>query len=209
MTSLSSNSLMQKTSKKHEKWLERLPQLEGNEAKLLTLVEKCYSAFLAGTASIKDLAVEFNVPVDVMSSWAREGKWLRRREDFRQELLVNVEMEYADFVRQKRVRTAEDIVENLGPRIGQIGEAIGTALELGEYTNVRRLAESLKHVSDIVTRTVGLDAPLPTSDRPNIQKMEDESGGKPAFFSLNHRGPLNIVTPKEEEKKAEVIDVES
>lgn len=202
-SNLTSVSLANKVSKKHEQWLEKMPQLENSEAKLLELIERCYSVFLAGTATVRDLALEFNVPLEIISAWAREGKWLRRRDDFRQELLVNLEMEYAQFIRENRVKTAQDIVEKLQPKIGQIGDAISTALDLGEYTNVRRLAESLKHVSDIVTKTVGLDSPIPTSDRPALQKSADDTGAKQPFFNINTRGPVQITPPSEEK----IIDV--
>lgn len=209
-SNLTSKALVTKVSKKHEEWLEKMPQLENNEAKLLALVEKCYSSFLSSTASVRDLAVEYNVPIEVMAAWAREGRWLRRREEFRQELLVNVEMDYADFVRKNRVKTAEEIVGNLGPKIGQIGEAISTALDLGEYTNVRRLAESLKHVSDIVSKAVGLDAPMPSSERTLVQKTAEEINAKQPFFNINTRGPVQISQGKpEEEREEKVIDIDS
>jgi hypothetical protein len=208
MSNVSSNALATRVSKKHEQWLEKLPQLEGNEARLLELIERCYSTFLAGTAGVRDLALEYNIPVEVIATWAREGKWLRRRDDFRQELLVSTEMDYAEFIRKNRVKTAEEIVAKLQPKIGEISDAIATALSLGEYTNVRRLAESLKHVSDIVTKTVGLDAPIPVSDRPAMQKGSDDSGVKQPFFNINTRGPVQI-TPAREEQEEKVIDVES
>jgi len=197
--------LVKRMEQKYQDWLDRLPHLENDEARLLDLISKCYSSFLAGSADLKQLAVDFNLPVDIVAHWAREGKWLSRREDFRQELLVNVEMDYAEFVRRERVKTAEEIISKLQPKIGNIAEAIDTALSLGEYTNVRRLAESLKHVSDIVTKAVGLDAPLPQSERTNQARLMAADQTKQPFFNINTRGPVQITQAKEEK----IVDVEA
>jgi hypothetical protein len=207
-TNLNSKALTQKSAKRYDAWFERMPQLERTEAKLLSLIEKCYSTFLSGTSSVQEIATEFNIPVDILATWSREGKWMKRREEFRQELLVNVEMDYANFVKRNRVKVAEEIVREVKPRLGQLSQAIGAALDSGDYKYVRSLSESLKHVSDLVTKTVGLDAPLPTSDRPNIQQVEGEAI-KPAFFSINAKGPVQISSNEStKEKEQPVIDAE-
>lgn len=208
VSDLKSAALTQKVANRHADWLERLPHLENDEARLLQLIEKCYTSFLSGNGTAKDVAVEYNIPVDLVSTWARQGKWMRRREEFRQELLVNVEMDYAEFVRKNRVRIAEEIVAGVGPRISQISDAIQSALDSEEYKYVRSLSESLKHVSELVTKAVALDGNLPSSDRPNIQQLGDEPGAKPAFFNINTQGPVQI-SPNQGEPKPEekVIDV--
>lgn len=196
-------ALTRKSSKVHDEWLARLPALNNDEAKLLALMAECYNTFLAGAKGTRELSVEFNIPLDLLNDWARRGKWLQRRDDLRQELLVSVEIEYADFVRRERVGTAEEIVRSVRPLITTIAVAIERALtpdadgfidENKATVSARRLAESLKHISDVVSKAVGLDAPMPQSDRVAMVPGKQDSGqqAKPAFFNINTSGPVSI-----------------
>jgi hypothetical protein len=202
----STTAIVKQSSKQNQEWLDKMPQLENDEKRMLAIMDQCYNAFLAGSETIRELAVKQDIPYDVIHSWAKGGKWVERRELFRQELLVNVEMEYAEFVRRERVATAQEVVESVRPLIKDIAEGIASAVQQDNTVAVRRLAESLKHVSDIVSKAVGLDAPLPQSDRPAVAKNAIEEGGKQPFFNINTQGPVSI-TPGTAPEERKVIDV--
>lgn len=205
MTEPSTSSLVRKASNTTQAWLDKMPQLENDERRLLALIDQCYNSFLSGSRDLRALAVEFGVPHDVLNEWSRRGKWLQRRDDFRQELLVNVEMAYAEFVKQERVNTAKEIVDNVRPLIGDIASGLSAATQNNDTTAVRRLAEALKHVSDIVSKAAGLDAPMPQSDRPVTAKAEAQENVKPPFFNITAKGPVTISSDKQPEEKT--IDV--
>jgi len=202
----STTAIVKQSSKQNQEWLDKMPQLENDEKRMLALMDQCYNAFLAGSETIRELAVKQDIPYDVIHAWAKSGKWVERRELFRQELLVNVEMEYAEFVRRERVGTAQEIVDSVRPLIKDIAEGIASAAQQENTVAVRRLAEALKHVSDIVSKAVGLDAPMPQSDRPADAKNAAPEGGKQPFFNINV-GPPAVVRPAEA-KPVEVIDVQ-
>jgi hypothetical protein len=200
----STTAIVKQSSRQNQEWLDKMPQLENDEKRMLAIMDQCYNAFLAGSDTIRELAVKQDIPYDVIHAWAKGGKWVERRELFRQELLVNVEMEYAEFVRRERVGTAQEIVDSVRPLIRDIAEGLASAVQQDNTVGVRRLAEALKHVSDIVSKAVGLDAALPQSDRPAVAKNVTEEGGKQPFFNINTQGPVSITPAKEEPKTYEV-----
>lgn len=178
-------------------WLLQLPQLNGDEQKMIELQRQCYNAFLAKEVSLRDVAVQFSVPMAVLSDWAKLGKWSDRRLALRNDLLVQVEQEYLEFVKSNRVQTASGILESVNPLVEKIAKAMGETLDAGpgpvNTIDLRRFAEALKSVSDIVQQAVALSGALPVPVKPEQEKsVGDGPGGKPAFFRMDVNGPVNI-----------------
>lgn len=170
--------------------LERLPALQGDERKLMTLVSDLYQDFLASGKNLRDLALEYHVPVDIVLSWAKEGRWVERRDIFRNELMVDLEIDYAKFIKDNRTKAAQSILDAIGPRLTSLADGLDAAIRENKSTDVRRYAEAAKAMADIVTKITGLDTPLqPMTVKTEV--VEDKGGGKPAWV-INATGPISI-----------------
>lgn len=170
--------------------LARLPALGNDEKRLMKLIGEVYQDFIGTDQALRDLAIKHAVPADMVLSWARAGKWVERRETFRNELMVNLELDYAKFVKDNRTATANQILEALGPKLNVLADALGEAAEAHDSVGVRRYAEATKAIADVVTKIVGLDMSLTPASFAK-EEQAGAAGGKPPWV-INAAGPVSI-----------------
>jgi len=188
------------TAQQSQDWLIQMPQLADDETKMLELMRQAYNAYLSTDASLRDVAVKFNIPIAVLHDWDKMGKWSDRRMAFRNELLLDAERSYLAFVKDNRTATAQEIVTEVRPLISKMALHMSAMMDSGDdplakyeidTVGLRRMAEALKYVSDIVSKAVGLDSPLPQMAKTETEKTEATSGKMP-FLNMNVRGPVTI-----------------
>lgn len=114
--------------------------------------------YLTTDLTLTDMSIDLEVPEKVIATWAREDKWVAKREALEQEFLLRAENSYRRFMAEKRTDVAkrhERVAEKLEKAIE---DTIQQRLDDGEVSEstLKRLAEALSSVTGVSARAVGI-----------------------------------------------------
>jgi len=114
--------------------------------------------YLTTDLTMTDISIELHVPEKVVSTWAKEDKWLAKKEALEQEFVMRAENSYRRFVAEKRTGVAERHERIAGKLEKAIEETIEQRVANGDVpeATLKRLAEALSSVTGISARAVGI-----------------------------------------------------
>jgi len=119
---------------------------------------RAYELYLHSGGDMTDIALQLQVPRNVVAKWACDGKWSKRKEILALEIMKAAEFKYRDFMLTNRMGTVERHVR-IGAKLEEAVEKLLQKLEDNQSvssTEVRRLADALSSVAAVTARASGV-----------------------------------------------------
>jgi len=166
---------------------------------------RAYELYLHSGGDMTDIALQLQVPRNVVAKWACDGKWSKRKEILALEIMKAAEFKYRDFMLTNRMGTVERHVR-IGAKLEEAVEKLLQKLEDNQSvssTEVRRLADALSSVAAVTARAsaklsgssaiampraAGPDTRAPSRRPLRDPECESPSPAPPASQGLRWRG---------------------
>lgn len=146
---------------------------------------KIYEAYLTSKLTVRELSVEYGVPVRTIVDMIDRYGWAQRKAQLDLEELGKVDGRYRKFVAEKKQPVAErqlavsdKLIELLDKLLTDAGKSEDGRVSA---TELRRIAEALKSAADVGARVVGL------SDTPVHDAVKSLQQQKPLLVVIGGR----------------------
>ncbi len=178
---------------------DRCPDVSSVE-EMMDVLSRAHDLYISGEASsavhLSRLVPE--LPVEVSRHLVNAMGWRDKREKHLEELRTAADIGYADMIRERRVTVAGTMIDTFLPALEKLGAEIKTALDAGDSSTVRRLAESLTHIANPVMTSAAVDGKVPELSRKDV--TEGVKSGKQPWINVTTTGPVTMQAGEEKPK---------
>lgn len=185
---------------------EKCPEFMGTMEEFMTTVGKMSEKYIQNAKTVQELCEEFpSIPARVIRHMIRSMKWDSVREENMRQVYYATALQNLEYIRANQHRVANEITAAYLPKLNTLAPMLQEAINSGDSVAVRRITESIKHLSDVVTGAVTAGSALPGA--PDwLSKGNDGGEGQKTWLQLIAKGPVNVnAAPRD--PAAEAIDV--
>lgn len=161
--------------------------LTGRSAEIFAdpkIMGQAYSLFLESDRDLFDIAIELNLPREVLATWVKRGGWIDRKKQITNDYLRAAEDKYRQYLIQQRL-PALMRHQKIGQGLeGMILDVIEKAIAEGKTldpTAIRRLAEAFSSSANVTAKVA------------ELAKKEDKEAEARAAGKREAKQPLIVI----------------
>lgn len=145
---------------------------------------KAYELYLSSDLAPTEIALTLAIPTETLLTWAKQGAWMKRRQDIETSLMLSAESAYRKFIVQNRMEVLERHLR-VSKKLEELAEKLADDLNEGRPVDknvsmtLKRLAESLSSVTGISARAAAIN------DRPEVLPRQEGGSSKRPLVVLN------------------------